>query len=135
MPTYQVQVVLDDVPLEGFKRHLAVTQCHDERVIYKLIPHWFHVLPREKIFDEETASRDQYRCTGRVQGEGHIPRERELEGAVEMVQWAVTLAKSGGHLNGRLNVPTGRKHGVRNVHILGEIRRDRGYGRTGWLAY
>lgn len=126
MPTYQVQVVLDDVTFKGFNRHLAITHRHDERVVYELVPHWLHVVPREKVLDEEAASRNQYRCPGRTRRGGHIPRERELEGAVEMVQRAVTLAKARGCRDGWLDVPTGRKHGAGNVHLIGEIRRDRG---------
>ena len=50
--TYQVYVVLDNVPLERVERQAAVAEGHDERVAHEFIPHGLDVRPVEEIFYE-----------------------------------------------------------------------------------
>lgn len=50
--TYEVEIVLDDVPLERLQRQRSVAHGHDERMVDKLLPHVLDVWPLEKVLEE-----------------------------------------------------------------------------------
>ena len=52
--TYEVEIVLDNVPLERVQGQSPVPHAHDKRMVDERIPDWLDVLSREKVLDEVT---------------------------------------------------------------------------------
>lgn len=50
--TYEVEVVLDNVPLKRLKWQRPIAHGHDERVVDEAFPHISHVWSLEEVLDE-----------------------------------------------------------------------------------
>lgn len=50
--THQVEIILDDISLEGLQRQSPIAHSHDERMVDELLPHILDVWSLEEVFDK-----------------------------------------------------------------------------------
>lgn len=127
--TYEIDIILHQISLEGLSRQSPITHGHNKRVVDVAVPYWGDVGSFEKIIEEVTAdealaARFGYIALGRQSSR----REWKCLDGVKVVEGPVPLAQSRRRPDGGIDVSDSGLDSRNHVHPLGEVRGNGGCG-------